>query len=254
MNENEIIRMDAFMTAFPRSYHKTDTVKFRGPFRWRNGIVYPPSIGQNIIITGHSDYDINDSDVEYYRPRIWWCINKQTRNPIVHSIPLGIKNHDYQYAPENKEMGDKSLFIEMMNTEKPPPKNLVYMNFDVNTYPSERLEVFNMFKDKPYVTVEHRTEMRKYLTELRSHTFALCPRGNGVDTHRLWEALYMDCIPVVKRDIALEEFYDMPICFIDSWDEVNEEFLKIFERNLSVKNTEKLKMSYWIKRIKDTST
>ena len=79
--EHDIIRMDAFLEAFPRFYHKADTIKFRSPFRWRNGVVYPPAIGQKVIITGHSDYDINDSDVEYYHPGVWWCINKQTRKP-----------------------------------------------------------------------------------------------------------------------------------------------------------------------------
>lgn len=249
MQESDIICMDAFLDAFPGHYHKADTVKLRSAIRWRNGVSYPPSPRQKLVITGHSDYDINDDDVHTYSPDVWWCINKQTRDPRVHSIPLGIKNYDYQYFPENKDMGDKSLFVEMINSPRPVPKNLVYMNFDVTTYPAERVKVFDLFKDRHYVTVESRTNMRTYLTGLKSHTFALCPRGNGVDTHRMWEALYMGCIPIVHRDLAMEDFYDLPICFIDSWDEVNEAFLEEAKKRIVI-DMEKLKMKFWINKIK----
>jgi hypothetical protein len=244
----KLLVTDAFLSAFPDIYHKTDSVKFRLPVKWRQCIALPPIVGQPVIITGHSDYDINDSDVDYYKPRIWWCVNKQTRKQNVHSIPLGIKNNDYQFFPENKEMGDKSLFIEMMQTPRPDIQKLMYINFDCNTHPDRR-RVFDMFKNNPDVTVDARTTMRNYLSQLKCHKFVLCPRGNGVDTHRLWEALYMGCIPIVQRDIAMEDFYDMPICFIDSWDEVTEQFLESAENNVKNHNTEKLKMSYWIHRI-----
>ena len=29
-------------------------------------------------------------------------------------------------------------------------------------------------------------------------TQVAAPRGNGLDTHRLWEALYLGCVPIVQ--------------------------------------------------------
>lgn len=108
------------------------------------------------------------------------------------------------------------------------PKQFVYMNFNISTYPIERQHVWNLFSDKPWVkigSIENTLEGRiNFLREIKSSWFVLCPRGNGLDTHRLWETLYMGSIPIVKRDIGYDDFSDLPICFIDHWKEVNPDF------------------------------
>ena len=92
-----------------------------------------------------------------------------------------------------------------------------------------------------------------FLREIKSSKFVLCPRGNGLDTHRLWETLYMGSIPIVKRDIGYNDFSDLPICFIDQWEQVTPEFLeKEFLRiNNHSWNMETLKIGYWIDKIKN---
>jgi hypothetical protein len=64
----------------------------------------------------------------------------------------------------------------------------------------------------------------------------------------MWETLYMGSIPIVKRDIAMDEFSDLPICFINHWSEVTPKFLEIEKARIQNGNwnTEKLKMTYWI--------
>jgi hypothetical protein len=144
--------------------------------------------------------------------------------------------------------------IQVMNEPK-QDKNLVYMNFNISTYPQERQQVFNLFQHKEWVTkgiIENTIEGRTiFLQEIRNHTFVLCPRGNGVDTHRLWETLYMGSIPIVKKDIALKDFEDLPICFINDWSEITLEFLVEQKQQILSKswNIQKLKISYWIDKI-----
>ena len=143
--------------------------------------------------------------------------------------------------------------IEVMNETK-NDKNLVYMNFNVNTHP-ERHEVLKMFQNKHWVTqgiIENTIQGRtRFLREIRNHTFVLCPRGNGIDTHRLWETLYMGSIPIVKRDVVNHEFQDLPICFISEWNEVNIQFLE--KEKVRIHSTQwsldKLKVSYWINKM-----
>ena len=58
------------------------------------------------------------------------------------------------------------------------------------------------------------------LIELKKHKYAICPRGNGIDTHRIWECLYLDVIPIMlKRDYFGID--NLPIIYLNSWDELD---------------------------------
>ena len=98
--------------------------------------------------------------------------------------------------------------MNILNIEKGQLINLMdrYLNFKVETYPHERQLIQNMFQSKSWVTcgtpVDTLEGRKEFLKDIRNHEFVLCPRGNGVDTHRLWETLYMGSIPIVKNDIV----------------------------------------------------
>lgn len=53
-----------------------------------------------------------------------------------------------------------------------------------------------------------------YLDELERSEFALCPRGTGVSSIRLFEAMSMGCIPVIIADD-----YDQPLRMTINWNE-----------------------------------
>jgi hypothetical protein len=133
---------------------------------------------------------------------------------------------------------------------------LAYANFSIHTYPSIRKPLMEHLKTQSWVTIGNAecsmTGRRKFLQQLREHKFTFCPRGNGIDTHRLWETLYMGGIPIVENAIALEEFNDLPICWVERMIDVTPEFLESeYERITSVTswNWDKLRFSYWKKRI-----
>ena len=209
-----------------------------------------------VWITGHSDYGVT-SDVylkwKHVHPGHWFTVNKEHRDPMLHAIPLGITN-DCDDSPIHRIFGNVPIMLDVMR-EPRVIRNMVYMNFTIQTWPRERTHVFGLFKDKPWVTHESSVmtlDGRKaFLQSIRNHQFVLCPRGNGVDTHRLWETLYMGSIPIVVRHIALEEFTDLPICWIDRWEEVTPEFLQSeFARITETTwNLEKLTFGYWKARI-----
>ena len=131
------------------------------------------------------------------------------------------------------------------------------MNINISTYPSERQVVWDLFKDREWITIgQIETTINgrtNFLREIKAHSFVLCPRGNGIDTHRLWETLYMGSIPIVRRDIAYEEFDDLPICFINNWSDITVDFLESEKNRIknTIWNLEKLKISYWINMIND---
>ena len=82
-----------------------------------------------------------------------------------------------------------------------------------------------------------------------------CPRGNGVDTHRLWETFYVGSIPIVARGEhprALLEDSGLPYLVIDHWGLLGdvstiEKLEAIAARPQS--NIERLGLGYWTKKL-----
>jgi hypothetical protein len=54
------------------------------------------------------------------------------------------------------------------------------------------------------------------------HRYIVCPRGKGIDTHRVWETLYRGSLPIVIRDNWSESLKSqgVPLIIIDSWQEL----------------------------------
>lgn len=66
------------------------------------------------------------------------------------------------------------------------------------THP-ERISLLS-WNQTPAITIQKsRIAPRDYASISSKHMFVLCPRGNGLDTHRFWEALCRGSIPIVKK-------------------------------------------------------
>ena len=60
------------------------------------------------------------------------------------------------------------------------------------------------------------------ILKTEKHKYAICPEGNGIDTHRFWESLYMNTIPICKRNILVEYYSKyFPIIILNNWNECN---------------------------------
>ena len=143
-----------------------------------------------ILLTGQSDYPITDGVFDYFNsqfPISWWgCNNECSR---ANGVPLGI-------ADDFCDLTVKSGF------EQTSGNRLLYVNHRVETFPTVRKPLYNIFEGKEWATVRpalQKGETAIYKQELLDHKFMLCPRGNGIDTHRMWEAIYCGVIPVVQR-------------------------------------------------------
>jgi hypothetical protein len=188
------------------------------------------------VVTGMSDYSVTEEMYQALKHAVdtWYTTNKQTHN--VRGFPLGVC-----------ELTPLRPLWKAMNMPK-EPHNLVYMNFTMSTNPVERQHVWDMFKDKPWVTAGTPLPQEDFYKELRNHRFCLCPSGNGIDTHRVWESIYVGTIPIVKHNLVHSDWMDLPILFVNDWSEVTPEFLESVD--MSDRNVEKAKLSYWIRLIK----
>jgi len=250
--EDDVICTDRFLDAFPDNYVKTCCFYLRDSSTWRGKTVTRPPETQRLIIAGHSDYPLTDDIVRRYPNSRFFGVNSQSGR--VTGIPLGITN-DTNESDLHRIYGNIPMMLGVVKNPR-QIKNLAYLNVSVGTYPSERVPVKQMFSNLSWVTqgesVNTMEGRRKFLEEVRNHTFVFCPRGNGIDTHRLWETLYMGSIPIVKRDIAHAGWTDLPILFVDDWSEVTEERLLAEQNRIesTTWNMEKLRVGYWVNLIK----
>ena len=56
-----------------------------------------------------------------------------------------------------------------------------------------------------------------------NYSFELCPEGNGLDTHRFYEALLLNTIPIVKRNSLESMYIQFPCVIVDDWKEITKE-------------------------------
>ena len=53
--------------------------------------------------------------------------------------------------------------------------------------------------------------------------FEVAPQGNGIDTHRVWEALILQTIPIVTSSSLAPLYASFPVLILDSWSELEEQ-------------------------------
>lgn len=95
------------------------------------------------------------------------------------------------------------------------------------------------------------TDSFQYIRNMKTFKYCLSPHGSKPDCFRHWEAMYMGCIPITLKSPWLEGFYDMPILFLDSWDELTPELLEDKYDELNNRSREKLDINYWLNKVKE---
>ena len=185
------------------------------------------NIKKNITLINHnSDYNINYQLGGISRI---FAQNVNIKCENLFSIPIGLENK-YNFPEINKISK-----MKMKLSENRSFKNWVYVNHDVNTNRSKRLGIYENFQNNSNFSIvmgRNGQNFESYIDNIYNHKFVICPEGNGIDTHRTWECLYMGTIPIEKRNIN-NSFYEgkLPICFINDWSEIDKQFLeKEYER------------------------
>ena len=232
------------------TFCKTDYIPFFGGTK------------QRVFVTHNSDYHINEQRVSQ-GPNFdkWFAQNKDIEDDRIKCIPIGLENmklrnsqaaHHGLFSSEVKGALQKALLLDKINNLCIEKKDFAYLNFSVKTYKEERQHVLDKFSQEKWVNFENNISPEQFYFNIASHKFVFSPRGNGVDCHRTWEALYLRTIPIVKKSTCMNEFSELPIFFVDNWDDlcyidlVN--FYEKVKHNLF--NLDKMKLSYWKERIK----
>jgi hypothetical protein len=152
-----------------------------------------------ILVTGLSDYSpstfFTDSELFSLLDRHeiieWRAQNLCTTHQKLKHLPIGLEDTPTKLA-----------FCEKYRDElrAVPKRDAVYSNFTPDSNPHER----NCFVSD----VTDRQAFEDYMRTMAGYKYVMCPMGNGIDTHRFWEARICGCIPIIRCPKEFLPTYD----------------------------------------------
>ncbi len=175
----------------------------------------------------------------------WFGVNVDSFGDDLIPIPIGLAN---EYSPKNVQK--HQILNDIDINSYIGKEQLLYINFTDNTNFNERGWIKDYFQNKKWASIEKGDlTIDQYINKIKKFSFAICPWGNGVDTHRIWEALSLGTVPIVKKHVTFSNLSGLPILFVDDFKQVNEELLNNFLTKLGKGvdfNLDKLYSDYWI--------
>jgi hypothetical protein len=183
--------------------------------------------------------------------KMWFGQNINCENSRITSLPIGLEN------TKNWTKFSKRDLLYSTANKKINPTKLSYANFSLYTNLVERSKCYGLVSNSTFITNKTihnvvQDDYQNWIDEVLDHEYILCPMGNGIDTHRFWETLYLGRIPITTRNANTKFYERLPVLFIDDWTEITEELLRSkieFFSDMSNFDFDLLKMSYWKKQI-----
>lgn len=213
--------------------------------------IHPKISKPYILISHNGDGHIDAPLTRYIDHKIihWFAQNVAVKHPKITPIPIGLENLLYH------NHGEINLF-ERYRQAHVIKKNRILMDFSVNTNPSIREPIYNLFKEHMLVdNLQERLSAGKYLEQLVEHKFVLSPPGNGLDCHRTWEAMYLGTIPIVEESITTRSFaaLGLPLIPVKDWKKVltwsEEKLDRLYSLTYNKSVPDPLWSSYWKAKI-----
>jgi hypothetical protein len=167
---------------------------------------------QYVLITHNSDKNITDIHLKAFESDkllFWHAQNVCVNHVKLGCLPIGIANSMWQH-------GNLDVLQSIQRLEI-PKTNDIYFYFSLHTNKLERTDCLTKLQQKGLVFMKN-LPFEKYLAELASYKYAICPPGNGVDSHRIWECLYLGVKPILLRSVFTERLSSMFDCvLVNDW-------------------------------------
>jgi len=163
-----------------------------------------------VLFTHNSDLSIDERHARYLAdPRLlaWFATNVLLDEPRLHPIPIGVANPHWPH-------GDTAA-LKRVQQARLPKSRLFDVSFSLETNPDVRRYCI----EQTGLAVTPGRPFEDYLRGVSSAWFCISPSGNGIDTHRTWEALYVGTVPVVTRSVLTDRHDDLPMIVLDDWAE-----------------------------------
>lgn len=199
-----------------------------------------------ILISGNSDEDIIEEKYKKLadNPKIikWYTQNLCFKHNKVKPFTIGLANERWLHG-----FSQNFINIYKQNNKK---INEVYFNFNINTHYS-RIECYNKLINI-YKFLEYTNPIENF-KRLSGYKFCICPRGNGIDTHRLAECWYLKVVPIIlENDYVniIKNNISLPIIILKDWNELKN--MKLNYNDYNFNYDKYIDFNYYKKIINDS--
>ncbi len=253
--------------------------------------IFPSLTSRIILVTGNEDWGVPreiwsvPAAPETSRPPLrlhyldvlnddriihWHTQNRDLRDhPKLSPIPIGCDFHTlsenlqpggrHPWGPHEDAIAQEASLRSIRDSapafsRKPP---VAYGNFHFTFDKSgERQSAFRILsRNSGAVFQPSRVPRKESWTSQARYAFAVCPHGNGLDCHRTWEALALNCVPIVKSSTLDPLYQGLPVVIVHSWEEVTPDRLIQWQQQhanaFQEDDRRKLTSAYWIERIRN---
>jgi hypothetical protein len=168
------------------------------------------------LIAGNSDYDFTAlTQLPHNGFESFYLQNSLISNgKNIFTLPIGI---------ENLSIGINGLPNNLKVTKDWNSRSTKVMVGPFSPTHTERKELLEVAEQetKVFEVIKVPLSPKRFAQEMNQYKFVACPRGNGIDTHRFWEALYRGSVPIViasKWSKSLK-YLDLPLIEVSDWTE-----------------------------------
>lgn len=158
-----------------------------------------------IFYLHNSDHALESKHMDLVLCEKTVCVYAQNVNVELHKkvtlLPIGIANSMFSHG------NLLSLYQVMTDTFINKKTKGLFISISKRITHPIRKVLLEKLKNTKH-EIQNSLPFEEYLYELSRHYFVLCPRGNGIDTHRFWETLYLGGIPMIinTRDTNCKNF------------------------------------------------
>ena len=230
-----------------------------------------------ILVTGNSDHtaptDFPSASRLLESPKClaWFSQNCiAISHPKLKHIPIGLDYHtlsfprgDHLWGPSTvtpviQELELKGVSLELKSLYDTNPTAVTNFHLAMNEPPRRffyRQPAYQALKNNSSITWLPPQTRVEFWKSCNDSAFVICPFGNGLDTHRTWEALVLGRIPVIKASPLNVIFEKLPVLEIQDWKYLTPEFM-VSQYQLIIEKHKKgeydlsrLRLDYWKKQI-----
>lgn len=214
-----------------------------------------------ILISGNGDEGIGSSLTSLMPDniRFWYCQNNLTYHEKLISLPIGLENtsvnkrkgHGIAWPHAIEKLRLLSEVFNSAGTAK--PSKFLYANFNPQTNGEHRIQVKEICISTPFISWDEPSlNYADFIKNVLDHEATICPAGNGIDTHRLYEVLYCKRIAVTFKigdyPVYKELYEKLPVVILDNAEDLKDrdrvqELIGIAQQKKE--NLELIDFSYW---------
>ena len=170
------------------------------------------------IILGDDDLTISTDilkELGQFSEKIY-AINMRGANNLATALPIGLESPSYRSGGRLRDFKD----LPRIDTASRVFSFLVAWNDSTNVLKRRLAKNAFLGVEQSFIA-SGRLPAQVVHRLMRKSLFVPCPSGNGLDTHRVWESIYLGAVPIIQKEDSFAAIRDWPVLIVDSWDEIS---------------------------------